>query len=61
MNTVIEQMLAHRSIRRFTDQPVDETHIRTAIESGQMASTRWICLMPAFQKQAALSNSDAGV
>ena len=39
MNTVIEQMLAHRSIRRFTDQPVDEAHVRVAIEAGQMAST----------------------
>jgi len=39
MNAVIEQMLAHRSIRRFTDEPVEEAHVAAAIEAGQMAST----------------------
>lgn len=39
MNPVIEQMLAHRSIRRFKELPVDEEHVRQAIEAGQMAST----------------------
>tara|TARA_B100000405_G_C16681401_1_gene409468 strand:- start:194 stop:925 length:732 start_codon:yes stop_codon:yes gene_type:complete len=39
MNAVIEQMLAHRSIRKFTDDPVNESDIVAAIEAGQMAST----------------------
>ena len=39
MNEVIEQMLAHRSIRRFTDDPVHDTDIASAVEAGQMAST----------------------
>jgi FMN reductase (NADPH) len=39
MNPVIEQMLAHRSIRKFTDEPVHEADITAAIEAGQMAST----------------------
>lgn len=39
MNDVIEQMLAHRSIRRFTDDPVHDADIASAVEAGQMAST----------------------
>ncbi len=35
----IETMLAHKSIRRFTADPVPEGDIRRAIEAGQMAST----------------------
>ena len=37
--SAIETMLAHRSIRRFTSQPVPDQDIRRAFEAGQMAST----------------------
>lgn len=35
----IETMLAHRSIRKFTADPVPDADIRRAVEAGQMAST----------------------
>ena len=38
-NDFIEFMHAHRSIRRYTDDPVPESDIRTAVEAGQAAST----------------------
>jgi len=37
--SALETMLAHRSIRRFTNQPIPEEDIRRAFEAGQMAST----------------------
>ena len=39
MNHIIEQMLAHRSIRKFTDDPVTDEDLAAAVEAGQMAST----------------------
>ena len=39
MNPVLEQMLTHRSIRKFTDDPVHDEDINAAVEAGQMAST----------------------
>lgn len=39
MNETINAMLAHRSIRRFTDQPVTHEHIMQAVAAGQAAST----------------------
>ncbi|MCC5823628.1 MAG: NADPH-dependent oxidoreductase [Phycisphaerales bacterium] len=39
MNETIRQMMAHRSIRRFTDDPVPDEHILEAVRAGQMAST----------------------
>lgn len=37
--TVLDTLLAHRSIRRFTDEPVAEDDLRQAIEAGQQAAT----------------------
>lgn len=39
MNEVIELLLNHRSIRKFTDQPVDQMLLEALIEAGQCAST----------------------
>ncbi|HBS28077.1 MAG TPA: NADPH-dependent oxidoreductase [Phycisphaerales bacterium] len=39
MNPTIQTLLSHRSVRRYTDDPVPEEHIRSAVEAGQMAST----------------------
>jgi len=39
MNPTIESLLAHRSIRRFTDDSVPDDHIREAVRAGQAAST----------------------
>ncbi|MDG2291777.1 MAG: nitroreductase family protein, partial [Phycisphaerales bacterium] len=39
MNNIIEHMLAHRSIRKFTDDPVTDEDLDAAVEAGQMAST----------------------
>lgn len=35
----LETALAHRSIRKFTEQPIDEKLLHTLIEAAQMAST----------------------
>ncbi len=37
--TVIDSLLAHRSIRRFTDEPVEDADLRRAIAAGQQAAT----------------------
>ncbi len=39
MNPVIELLKAHRSIRKFTDQPVPDETVRAIIEAAQCAST----------------------
>ena len=39
MNPTIEQMLAHRSIRAYTDEPVPTEHLREAVRAGQAAAT----------------------
>ena len=39
MNETIRQMMAHRSIRRYTDDPVPDGHVTEAVRAGQMAST----------------------
>ncbi|WLR54076.1 oxygen-insensitive NADPH nitroreductase [Mesobacillus subterraneus] len=39
MNQVIETILQHRSIRRFTDQPLDREQVETIVKSAQAAST----------------------
>lgn len=35
----LETLLAHRSIRRFTEAPVPDEHVRLAVAAGQQAST----------------------
>lgn len=35
----IDTLLAHRSIRKFTDDPVADEHVRLAVAAGQQAST----------------------
>lgn len=39
MNKVIELLKQHRSIRRYTNQPISEELLHSLIEAGQMAST----------------------
>ena len=39
MNEIIALMKRHRSVRRYTEDPVPEAHIRAAVEAGQAAST----------------------
>ncbi|MBT2662665.1 oxygen-insensitive NADPH nitroreductase [Bacillus sp. ISL-45] len=39
MNQVIETLLQHRSIRRFTDTPLDREQIEAIVKSAQAAST----------------------
>ncbi len=39
MNSVIDLLTAHRSIRKFTDQPLPEGLLETLITAGQGAST----------------------
>ncbi len=39
MNDMIHTLLAHRSIRKFTDDPIPDDHIEVATRAGQMAST----------------------
>ncbi|MBT2684418.1 oxygen-insensitive NADPH nitroreductase [Bacillus sp. ISL-37] len=39
MNQVIETLLQHRSIRRFTDQSLDGEQVETIVKSAQAAST----------------------
>ncbi|MFK0573326.1 oxygen-insensitive NADPH nitroreductase [Endozoicomonas sp.] len=37
--TVIEQLQSHRSIRKFTEQPIEESLLRALIAAGQSAAT----------------------
>lgn len=39
MNSTVEKMLAHRSIRRFTDKPIPDDLFANLIAAGQAAST----------------------
>ncbi len=39
MNAVIDLLKSHRSIRQFTDQPVEQTTVETLVEAGQAAAT----------------------
>lgn len=39
MNTTIQLLLSHRSIRRFRDDPVPDEIVAHAVRAGQMAST----------------------
>jgi nitroreductase len=39
MNPTIEQMHAHRSIRRYTEEPVEREHLLEAVRAGQAAAT----------------------
>ena len=39
MNETIRLLRSHRSIRKYTDQPVDQTLVETLIEAGQSAAT----------------------
>ncbi|MCP3944175.1 MAG: oxygen-insensitive NADPH nitroreductase [Desulfobacteraceae bacterium] len=39
MNTTINLLSAHRSIRKFTDKPIEESLFRTLIETAQCAAT----------------------
>ncbi len=39
MNPTIDQMHAHRSVRKYTDDPVSAEHITQAMRAGQMAAT----------------------
>ena len=39
MNQVIETLLQHRSIRRFTDKPLDRGQFEAIVKSAQAAST----------------------
>ena len=39
MNPTLELLRGHRTIRRYTEEPVEEAHVRAAVEAGQRAST----------------------
>lgn len=39
MNQTIDLLLSHRSIRRFTGDPIPDEHVHLAVRAGQMAST----------------------
>ena len=39
MNTTIDLLMAHRSIRKFTNQPIDETLLKTLVVAGQAAAS----------------------
>jgi len=39
MSDVIDLLRRHRSIRRFTGEPVEDEHVRAAVAAGQCAST----------------------
>ncbi|MFB9135815.1 oxygen-insensitive NADPH nitroreductase [Vibrio olivae] len=39
MNSVIDTILAHRSIRKFTDQPIETTQLNAILQSGIAASS----------------------
>ncbi|TDM07451.1 oxygen-insensitive NADPH nitroreductase [Macrococcus lamae] len=39
MNEVIKQLMEHRSIRKFTDVPLDQSTVKLLVEAAQHAST----------------------
>ena len=39
MNSVMQQMLSHRSIRKFTDEPVNTELVQELVRCGQQAAT----------------------
>jgi len=39
MNPIMQRLRSHRSIRKFTDQPVDDDMINDIIQCGQSAAT----------------------
>lgn len=39
MNTTLDLLRAHRSIRKFTDQPVAQVLVETIVQAGQAAAT----------------------
>ena len=39
MNNIIDLMMGHRSIRKFSEDPVLDEHVEQAVAAGQMAST----------------------
>lgn len=39
MNAVIDLLKSHRSIRKFTDQSIDQTTVEALVEAGQAAAT----------------------
>lgn len=39
MNDTLSLLMNHRSIRKFTDEPVTEEQLKTIVAAGQMAST----------------------
>ena len=39
MNPTIERLLAHRSVRRFTDEPVSDERVRAIVACGQAAAS----------------------
>ncbi|WED25243.1 oxygen-insensitive NADPH nitroreductase [Vibrio sp. DW001] len=39
MNSTIETILGHRSIRKYTEQPIDQRHLDTIIQAGLAASS----------------------
>ncbi len=39
MNNTIELLLSHRSIRKFTDEPVEQSVVDTLVKCGQAAAT----------------------
>ena len=43
MNPVIETLLGHRSIRRFTDEPVSDDNLTLIIKAAQ-AAPNWVNL-----------------
>lgn len=55
MNDTIELMHRHRSVRRYTDEPVRAEHIRAAVAAGQSASTS-----SAVQSYCMIRVTDAG-
>ena len=39
MNEVIELLMQHRSIRKFTNDPIPDDALEAILKAGQMAST----------------------
>lgn len=39
MNSTIETILGHRSIRQYTDQPIEQQHLDLIVQAGLAASS----------------------